>query len=131
MVPLRRPRISLLTTSDVRVNYLEFKHVTLETVANKFSDHLKSHQIFDCNYCFEQFDDPGEYIRHRDVESGGTCTTTERLQGPRRAGIDLQQWTRITEIHKKRTTKRYNDSDKWMDMWKVIFPGVPAPPSPC
>lgn len=130
MVPLWSPRISLLTTSNVRLNFSEFKLVFIETVTNNFSDHLKSHQVYDCHYCFEQFDHPSEYLRHR-TDGGGTCASTERLQGPRRDGIDLQQWTKIEEINRQRSTKIYKDLDKWMDTWEVIFPGIPRPTSPC
>jgi hypothetical protein len=95
----------------------------------EFSDHLiDRHLIFDCDYCFEQFDDVNEYVYHR---ADGTCTGNERLQGPRRDGIEPLQRKEIIKIHKIWSTKNYNDTDKWMGFWKVVFPNVDPPSDPC
>ncbi|RDW60705.1 hypothetical protein BP6252_12088 [Coleophoma cylindrospora] len=90
-------------------------------------EHLVRHQIFDCKYCFKQFDDANENLCHR---LDGTCTSTEPRPGPRRDGIEPLQWQEIQKIHRKRTTRIYTDSDKWMEVWTVIFPEIPRPRDP-
>lgn len=98
-----------------------------QNFADESRDHLQAHSIWDCAYCFQRFDDSGEYIRHRE----DTCTSQERVQGPRRDGIDPQQWGQINGVSMKRSKKSYTDVDKWMDVWKIIFPDVPTPDNPC
>jgi hypothetical protein len=61
----------------------------------------------------------------------GTCTESEPHIGPRRDGIDVQQWIEIKKIFKIRAGKNYSDADKWMAIWGTIFPNAPHPRDPC
>jgi len=32
---------------------------------------------------------------------------------------------------KKKTTAGFSEVDRWFDIWRILFPGMPLPPHPC
>lgn len=45
-------------------------------------------------------------------------------------GITAEQYQTITEIANQRHRRRFNAVERWMLMWRVIYPGVDDPESP-
>jgi hypothetical protein len=96
-----------------------------EIYADRPSDHLKLHKIFDCTECFKEFDTPETYMLHK---SRRECDGQPPIQGPRRDGITVLQWDEIAKILKNRTIREFS---KWMKIWTILFPYAPPPKSPC
>lgn len=88
------------------------------------SDHFKKHKIFDCAKCCEEFDDAEAALNHADV-----CPRAGQppARAPRRDGIDK---TRSDEIKTIMSTRGKKDREKWMQIFNVLFPSTPQPPSP-
>ncbi|KAG6368794.1 hypothetical protein INS49_003008 [Diaporthe citri] len=79
-----------------------------------------------CPSCGETFDnDPSLERLHRHI-AARTC----QIQSFSITGITAEQFQTITEIANQRHRHRSNAVERWMMMWRVIYPGVDDPESP-
>ena len=93
-------------------------------------DHLKNaHKLSQCDKCYKIFDAPIQLIAHRKVAQ---C----QLQPDElKEGIDDDQWPKIEELFRVKRGKIIvedkSDTEKWFDMWRILYPGIPLPEHPC
>jgi hypothetical protein len=93
-------------------------------------DHLKNtHKLSQCDKCYKIFDAPIQLIAHR--KSAQCQLQPDELK----EGIDDDQWPKIEELFKVRRGKIVvedkSDTEKWFDMWRILYPGIPLPEHPC
>ncbi|KAH6710569.1 hypothetical protein BKA61DRAFT_98974 [Leptodontidium sp. MPI-SDFR-AT-0119] len=91
------------------------------------ADHLlKVHRIFDCTQCGESFDAMEAALNHAYL-----CPRLgqPQIQGPIREGISRMQVEEIKKIQGDRKNK-LTERDKWMKVWKLLFPHKEEPKSP-
>jgi hypothetical protein len=46
-------------------------------------------------------------------------------------GINNVQWKNIELVLKSKKGQKISETDKWFAIWRILFPGVPDPKSPC
>lgn len=79
-----------------------------------------------CPACGATFDnDPSLERLHRHI-AARTC----QVQPFSITGITAEQFQTITEIANQRHRRRSNAVERWLMMWRVIYPGVDDPESP-
>lgn len=90
--------------------------------------------MYDCEQCFELFDNSDQLIRH--MTSGRHCSPLPGVTKPVGEYISVSQWERIDNILKSRgqldpAERETHDIERWFEIWDVLFPGEPRPPHPC
>jgi len=98
-----------------------------------FRDHLlKVHRIFDCTQCGASFDAMEAAFSHAQSYACPRLGQPQ-IQGPVREGISMMQVEEIKKIQgdrKNKCTER-REQEKWMKIWKLLFPHKEEPKSPC
>jgi hypothetical protein len=79
-----------------------------------------------CMRCWAQFRSNDELNDHLRVRAESLCSTRG---GPKPEGITAAQ-ERLLRIRKK-SSRSQTEADRWMDMYKILFPEDPCPNSPC
>lgn len=117
-----RSRVTGTPVSHVRMFYFwSFNYKLIEVPR----EDLKRHRTFDCEKCFREFDTAELLSQHQKVD---LCQSETTPPAPKRDGIDPQQWAQVQTIMRIRSK---TDVEKWMGIWKIIFPHLPSPGNPC
>jgi hypothetical protein len=46
-------------------------------------------------------------------------------------GINNVQWKDVEQVLKSKKGLKISETDKWFAIWRILFPGVRVPKSPC
>jgi hypothetical protein len=67
------------------------------------------------------FKDRAELVAHRGSPTERCYPKPPSLK----EGIDDGQWDKLYHLKAK------NDREKWFEIWRILFPGIPEPKNPC
>lgn len=92
----------------------------------RLKEHLyRCHVTVSCERCFAPFKSHSELVAHK-----RQATSCRRMASESSTSEGVICDTKMNELKSRKNLSHHDDREKWMRIWKILFPDSPLPESP-